>query len=63
MRGGVTAAIGAGLTYSGLTSVEGFSNMSEAKEKIERAKSIYGQKSDELEEAKNATSLKVYLVV
>ncbi|MBU3191295.1 hypothetical protein K9O30_06615 [Clostridium bowmanii] len=57
--GGVSAVIGAGLTYSGITAGEGFSNMSEAKEKIDRAKSIYSKKSAKLEESKKATSLKI----
>jgi hypothetical protein len=56
---GVLTAIGAGVTYSGITAVEGFSNMSEAEEKIEKARSIYSDKSDELEKVKKATNLKL----
>ena len=35
------ATVGAGLTYSGMTSIEGFSNNIEADEKIVKAKNIY----------------------
>lgn len=42
--------VGAGLTYSGITSVEGFSNMKEAEEKIEVAERKYKNAKEKLEE-------------
>ena len=49
------ATVGAGLTYSGMTSIEGFSNSIEADEKIEKAKTIYKNINNKLEQAQNKT--------
>ncbi len=59
LAGTTAAVIGSGLTYSGLTTVDGFMNMSEAKDKIAKAKSVYGNKTNELEKEKEITSKKL----
>ena len=49
------ATVGAGLTYSGMTSVEGFSNSVEADEKIAKAKIIYKDINNKLDKAQEKT--------
>ena len=49
------ATVGAGLTYSGMTSIEGFSNSIEADEKIAKAKNIYKDSNNKLDKAQKKT--------
>ena len=49
------ATIGAGLTYSGMTSIEGFSNSIEADEKVAKAKNIYKDINNKLDKAQKKT--------
>ncbi|CEQ15161.1 hypothetical protein [Paraclostridium sordellii] len=49
------ATVGAGLTYSGMTSLEGFSNSIEADEKILEAKNIYEEINNKLDSTQNKT--------
>ena len=49
------ATVGAGLTYSGMTSIEGFSNSIEADEKIAKAKNIYKDINNKLDKAQKKT--------
>ena len=53
------ATVGAGVTYSGLTSLEGFSNNAEADEKINNAKIIYNDVNEKLEKAQTKTISKM----
>jgi hypothetical protein len=53
--GMAAATVGAGITYSGLTSLEGFSNSIEADEKISKAKLIYKRINSKLEKSQQAT--------
>ncbi|WP_343339147.1 hypothetical protein TPELB_15020 [Terrisporobacter petrolearius] len=49
------ATVGAGLTYSGMTSIEGFSNSIEADDKIAKAKNIYEDINNKLDKAQKKT--------
>lgn len=49
------ATVGAGLTYSGMTSIEGFSNSIEADDKIAKAKNIYKDINNKLDKAQKKT--------
>ncbi|MEG1411436.1 MAG: hypothetical protein RSD36_16475, partial [Terrisporobacter sp.] len=49
------ATVGSGLTYSGLTALEGFSNSIEADEKIAKAKNIYKDINNKLDKAQKKT--------
>lgn len=55
-----SSVVGAGLTYSGITSAEGFSNMIEAEEKIEVAKRKYKNMQSKLEEKQQESMDKLY---
>ena len=59
LEGTTAAVIGSGLTYTGITSADGFLNMSDANEKISKANSIYSDKTTELEIEKKRTSKKL----
>lgn len=49
------ATVGSGLTYSGMTTIEGFSNSVEADEKIEEAKKTYKDINNKLDKSQKKT--------